>query len=79
LKFEVKKGPNIIVLKLDGPWANPPVEEEAGAEEVSEEADAGNAEAPTEEPTETGVAAESDATAKPAGTVDEAPSKEAKP
>jgi hypothetical protein len=27
LKFEVKKGPNIIVLALDGPWANPPVEE----------------------------------------------------
>jgi hypothetical protein len=27
LKFEVKKGPNIIVLELDGPWANPPMEE----------------------------------------------------
>lgn len=27
LKFTVKKGPNIIILKLDGPWANPPAEE----------------------------------------------------
>lgn len=29
LSFEVDKGPNVIVLKLDGPWANPPAEETA--------------------------------------------------
>ena len=28
LKYAVNEGVNIIVLKLDGPWANPPVEEE---------------------------------------------------
>ena len=27
LNFKVEKGPNVIVLKLDGPWANPPAEE----------------------------------------------------
>jgi hypothetical protein len=49
LKVEVKAGPNIINLKLDGPWANPPQEEtadEADAEETEaangEEADEGN-------------------------------------
>ena len=35
LNFEVKKGPNIIVLALDGPWANPPVEEPSDDKETT--------------------------------------------
>jgi hypothetical protein len=36
LNFEVKKGPNIIVLELDGPWANPPVEESTDDQATTE-------------------------------------------
>jgi hypothetical protein len=41
LDIEVKPGPNIIDLKLDGPWANPPQEEaddEADERESADEA-----------------------------------------
>ena len=40
LKFNVKEGVNVIVLKLDGPWANPPVEEASGEEATGEAASA---------------------------------------
>lgn len=36
LKVEVKKGPNIVDLKLDGPWANPQEEIDADAEPKDE-------------------------------------------
>jgi hypothetical protein len=44
LTFTVKAGPNLIDLKLDGPWANPPKEDEAGVQETVEE-DKGEVEA----------------------------------
>lgn len=79
LKFEVKQGPNIIVLKLDGPWANPPAEEEAVDEGTKKEADANIAETPAVEPAKNGAAAEPNAPLAPAETADEAASEEAKP
>jgi hypothetical protein len=43
LKVKVKAGPNIIDLKLDGPWANPPKEE--AEEEGDQDAEEGEAKA----------------------------------
>ena len=56
LKFTVKAGANLINLKLDGPWANPPKEEEGKA---GTDADAKGKEDATEpsptEPSATGA------------------------
>ncbi|QDT73881.1 hypothetical protein [Lacipirellula limnantheis] len=86
LKFEVKKGPNIIVLKLDGPWANPPAEEEdKGGDEV---ATLSTADEGTEEPTSAdtadesnsaGAATETDGNSEAAAKAEIAPVEEAKP
>jgi hypothetical protein len=83
LKFEVKKGPNIIVLALDGPWANPPVEEPsddtsaAEAESEQESATTGSREDAATNSTPAGVTE----TAEPATATENEASKdqEAKP
>ncbi len=65
LKFEVKKGPNIIVLALDGPWANPPVEE------PSDETSAAEAEGEQESAT-TGAREDAATASTPAGVTETA-------
>lgn len=85
LTFEVKKGPNIIVLKLDGPWANPQAEEEekegdggatSSADEGAEEPTTADA---TNDSSSAGAAAEIEGSSEAAAQAEIAPVKEAKP
>ena len=79
LEFEVNQGPNIIVLALDGPWANPPVEEPSDDEEAASTAE-GEQESVTTDNSED-AATDSDPaavteTAEPAAATEDEASKE---
>lgn len=80
LKFEVKKGPNIIVLKLDGPWANPPAEE-ASEKDATPTADEGvdDTAKPASADDAAEAAAEADAKVETTEPVGATPAEEAKP
>ncbi|MBL9163841.1 MAG: hypothetical protein JNL18_14005 [Planctomycetaceae bacterium] len=84
LKYEVKKGPNIIVLKLDGPWANPPAEEEKRGDEGATSSANEGAEEPTTadttgDSTSSGAATETEGSSEAAAQAEIAPVEEAKP
>lgn len=80
LKFQVKKGPNIIVLKLDGPWANPAADD-ASDEESAPTAEKGvdHAVKPASTDDTAEAAAEADEKVETTEPVGATPAEEAKP
>jgi len=79
LNFEVKKGPNIIVLALDGPWANPPVEEPSDDKEATSTAAGEQKSAATDNSEDAATVSDPAAdmeTAEPAAAIEDEASKE---
>ena len=73
LKFTVKPGANVINLKLDGPWANPPKEEEEQPADANAPSDAAGGAAADDAATESPAEAATDSPPTETGSGSAAP------